>query len=62
MIKKISDTKYKLCCSGNCSLVEYVDGFIVISDDFGGSVKIPLDEAELISEAARKTYLPQEDD
>lgn len=54
MIQKISETQVRICCGGNCSLMTYQDGMIVINDELGGQIKIPLVEALEISEAAKQ--------
>jgi hypothetical protein len=52
MIKKLSKTEAKICCGGNCVQLEFQDGIIIITDDYGGQVKLSTQEASELSEAA----------
>lgn len=55
MLKKINSKKYEVCCSGNCPTVFLGgDGLIHITDDHGKEIKMSLEEALFLSEAAKK--------
>ena len=55
MLKKINSKTYKVCCSGNCPTVSIEDdGMIHITDDFGGSIKISIEESSFLSQASKE--------
>jgi hypothetical protein len=55
MIKPLSQNKVEISCSANCCpTVEYSDGQIKITDDFGGEIKVTTEQAEFLTEAAKQ--------
>lgn len=54
MIKPLSENKVSICCSANCPEVSFEEGFIKIVDDFGGEIKVTVEQAEFLTEAAKQ--------
>jgi hypothetical protein len=55
MIKQESANSVRLCCNGKgCPVVtKGDDGFVTITDDFGNTIKVKTEEAELISDGVK---------
>lgn len=55
MIKRESANSVRLCCNQkNCPVVsKEEDGYVTITDDFGATIKIKTEEAELISDGVK---------
>lgn len=51
MIEQISKNSYKLCCRNGCPTITFENQKVNIKDDFGGEVKMTLEEAEMLTTA-----------
>lgn len=51
MVKKISDKKVQICCSGNCPIIEKEGSNISITDDFGSKAILTEEQAKFLARA-----------